>query len=61
MDKLKDILIKEFNVNHLTIELLEAFEEADKEAAKDFLIKLFKRDLFDFNETDYSYTEDIPF
>lgn len=61
MEKLKEILQKEYHVSHLTVDILDAFIKADEKAAKEFLIDLFKKDLCEFNEKDYSYIPEIPF
>ena len=45
MEKLRDILIREYNINHLTLDILDEFSRVNEKAAKDFLKRLFKRDM----------------
>ncbi len=45
MEKLREILIREYNVSHLTLDILDEFSRVNEEAAADFLKRLFKKDM----------------
>lgn len=45
MEKLREILIREYEINHLTLDILDEFSRINEKAAKDFLKRLFKRDM----------------
>ncbi len=45
MEKLREILIKEYDINHLTLDILDEFSRVNEKAAADFLKRLFKRDM----------------
>lgn len=50
MERLREILIREYDINHLTLDILDEFSRVNEKAAKDFLTRLFKRDMVNVNK-----------
>lgn len=50
MEKLREILIREYNVNHLTLDILDEFSRINEKAAISFLVRLFKRDMVNIDK-----------